>query len=107
MPTDSMRPGTPPWVLHQSALAEIDRREAYEIKLVTALRACIAPLDATQGHRYRWRGRDVLALQSGTKRVRVAPIVGGEGYPLGQPQTAPVRALRALPMAYFHGQVPA
>jgi hypothetical protein len=61
---------------------------------------------ATQGHRYRWRGRDVLALQSGTERVRVAPIVGGDGYPLGQPLTAPVRALRALPMVYFHGQVP-
>ena len=45
MPTDSLRPGTPPWVLHQSALAEIDRRKAYEIKLVTALRACIAPLE--------------------------------------------------------------
>ena len=45
MPTDSLRPGAPPWLLHQSALAEIDRREAYEIKLVTALRACIAPLE--------------------------------------------------------------
>ena len=45
MPTDSLAPGTPPWVLHQSALAEIDRREAYEVKLVAALRACIAPLE--------------------------------------------------------------
>ena len=40
---------------------------------------------ATQGHRYRWRGRDVLALQSGTKRVQVALIMSG----LGQSVYAP------------------
>lgn len=45
MPTDALQPGAPPWLLQQSALAEIDRREAYEIKLVAALRACIAPLE--------------------------------------------------------------
>jgi hypothetical protein len=28
----------------QAALAEIERREGYEVKLVTALRACIAPI---------------------------------------------------------------
>ena len=45
MPTDALQPGAPPWLLQQSALAEIDRREAYEVKLVAALRACIAPID--------------------------------------------------------------
>ena len=45
MPTELLAPGATPWVLLRSALAEIDRREAYEIKLVAALRACIAPLE--------------------------------------------------------------
>ena len=45
MPTEALAPGVALFELVQSALAEIDRREAYEIKLVAALRACIAPLE--------------------------------------------------------------
>ena len=43
MPTDALQPGAPPWLLQQSALAEIDRREAYEVRLRAALQICIAP----------------------------------------------------------------
>ena len=46
MPTESLAPGAPPWVLHQSALAEIDRREGYEARLRAALLICTAPVAA-------------------------------------------------------------
>ena len=41
MPTGELLPGTAlfPWV--QAAMAEIDLREAYEVQLVVALRACV------------------------------------------------------------------
>jgi hypothetical protein len=44
MPTESLSPGVAPWVLHRAALSEIDRREAYEIKMRAALVACTAPI---------------------------------------------------------------
>lgn len=44
MPTDRLLPGASLDALVQAATAEIERRESYEIKLVTALRACIAPI---------------------------------------------------------------
>ena len=43
-PTESLRPGAPPFVLLRAALAEIDRREAWSLELVAALRACTAPV---------------------------------------------------------------
>ena len=43
-PTESLRPGAPPFVLLRAALAEIDRREAWSVELLAALRACTAPL---------------------------------------------------------------
>lgn len=46
MPTESLVPGVEPFVLTRAALAEIDRREGYEIKLRAALLACTAPLEA-------------------------------------------------------------
>lgn len=48
MPTELLAPGATPWVLLRSALAEIDRREAYELKMRAALVACTAPIDPTQ-----------------------------------------------------------
>lgn len=45
MPTEGLAPGVEPFVLTRAALAEIDRREGYEIKLVAALVACTAPLE--------------------------------------------------------------
>lgn len=48
MPTEALAPGATPWVLQRAALAEIDRREAYELKMRAALRACTAPIDAKQ-----------------------------------------------------------
>lgn len=44
MPTDRLLPGAPLDAVVQAATAEIERREGYEIKLRTALLACIAPL---------------------------------------------------------------
>ena len=48
MPTELLAPGATPWVLLRSALAEIDRREAYEIKMRAALVACTAPIEPAQ-----------------------------------------------------------
>ena len=45
-PTESLPPGAPPFVLLRAALAEIDRRQAYELILEAALRACTAPVQA-------------------------------------------------------------
>lgn len=44
MPTESLQPGAHPFVLLRAALAEIDRREAWSVELLAALRACTAPL---------------------------------------------------------------
>ena len=44
MPTDRLLSGASNDAFVQAATAEIERRESYEIKLVTALRACIAPI---------------------------------------------------------------
>lgn len=44
MPTDKLQPGASLDAVVQATTAEIERREGYEIKLVTALRACIAPI---------------------------------------------------------------
>ena len=48
MPTEQLAPGATPWVLLRAALAEIDRREAYEIQMRTALVACTAPIEPAQ-----------------------------------------------------------
>ena len=44
MPTESLASGVEPFILTRAALAEIDRREGYEVKLRAALVACSAPL---------------------------------------------------------------
>ena len=44
MPTEALSPGVPPFILLRAALSEIDRREAYEVLLRTALVACTAPI---------------------------------------------------------------
>ena len=44
MPTEALAPGAPPFVLLRAALAEIDRREAWSLELLAALRACTAPV---------------------------------------------------------------
>jgi hypothetical protein len=43
MPTEALAPGVSLFELVQAALAEIDRREGYEVRLRTALLICIAP----------------------------------------------------------------
>lgn len=45
MPTEALSPGVGPYLLTRAALAEIDRREGYEIKLRAALLACTMPLE--------------------------------------------------------------
>ncbi len=44
MPTELLLPGAHPWVLLRAALAEIDRREGYEVQLRAARVACTTPL---------------------------------------------------------------
>lgn len=44
MPTEQLRPGATVDQFTQAALAEIERREAYEIQLMAALMACATPL---------------------------------------------------------------
>lgn len=45
MPTELLLPGAHPWVLLRAALAEIDRREGYEVQLRAALGVCSAPVN--------------------------------------------------------------
>ena len=58
--------------------------------------------EARQGHAYDYGGREVIALESGAA-VRVAEIEDGW---LGRPYNVCASWLTALPMRYFHGQVP-
>jgi len=44
MPTEAMAPGVLPFDLLRAALAEIDRREGYEVQLLAALENCAKPL---------------------------------------------------------------
>lgn len=44
MPTESLRPPVALDAFAGAAMAEIERREGYEIELVTALEACRAPI---------------------------------------------------------------
>jgi hypothetical protein len=60
--------------------------------------------EARQGHRYSWRGHDVIALSSG-KSVQVALLLPGAHW-IGIKFVAMARHLTPLPMRYFHGQVP-
>lgn len=59
-----------------------------------------------QGHKYAYRGWEVLALQSGDGLVKVAPIDHSQPYPLGHPEFANAGDLVPQPMAYFHGELP-
>ena len=43
MPTEALKPGVKLDTFAKSAMAEIERREGYEGKLVAALRSCITP----------------------------------------------------------------
>lgn len=63
---------------------------------------------ATQGHRYTWRGLNVLAMESGDTRVRVRviqPTPAGFDW-FGPIRRAHVSELVACPMAYFKGETP-
>lgn len=44
MPTDALRPGATLDAFAQAAMAEIERREGYEVRLVAALGVCTKPL---------------------------------------------------------------
>lgn len=44
MPTEQLRPGATVDQFTQAALAEIDRREGYEVRLLAALMACTRPV---------------------------------------------------------------
>jgi hypothetical protein len=57
---------------------------------------------AKQGHRYEYRGVDVLALESG-EVVRVARIDLAAYWPLQEVSIVSAEELKPLPMQYFHG----
>lgn len=59
---------------------------------------------AQQGHRYRYRGQDVLALDSGPV-VWVGELWPGELW-FSRQWLADAVDLQPLPMRYFHGEVP-
>lgn len=44
MPTEALAEDADPFELLRAALAEIDRRDAYEVRLLAALLSCTAPL---------------------------------------------------------------
>jgi hypothetical protein len=44
MPTETLADDADPFELLRAALAEIDRREGYEVRLLAALLICTAPL---------------------------------------------------------------
>jgi hypothetical protein len=61
---------------------------------------------AQQGHLYRWRGVDVIALETGSL-VDVREIDPDAPLWIGRKEEAIADALTPLPMKYFHGQIPA
>lgn len=61
--------------------------------------------EARQGHKYSYRGVNVIALSSGSS-VRVAILSPNSPW-LGVQFVAMARHLTPLPMKYFHGEVPA
>ena len=46
MPTETLADDADPFELLRAALAEIDRREGYEVRLLAALLSCTAPLES-------------------------------------------------------------
>lgn len=44
MPTDALRPGVDPFTFSKTAQAEIEVRQGYEGRLLTALEACRKPI---------------------------------------------------------------
>lgn len=46
MPTEALRPGATVDQFAQAAMAEIERREGYEVQLVVALAICTKPVSA-------------------------------------------------------------
>lgn len=46
MPTETLAEDSDPFVLLRAALAEIDRREGYEVRLLAALVACVKPINS-------------------------------------------------------------
>ncbi|EPD37968.1 MULTISPECIES: hypothetical protein [Delftia] len=47
MPTEALADDADPFELLRAALAEIDRREGYEVRLLAALVACTRPVSRT------------------------------------------------------------
>ena len=59
-----------------------------------------------QGHKYNYKGQDVIAMENGAGWVSVAPIHPAQPYQLGAPFLADTKRMQPVAMAYFHGQVP-
>lgn len=61
--------------------------------------------EARQGHKYLLDGVEVMALSSGP-RPRIAAICRDKLWPLDDAVEVDATELVALPMRYFHNQVP-
>lgn len=61
---------------------------------------------AQQGHAYEFRGRKVLALDVSDRLPTVA-YAPPDALWISEPFHVNAEDLKPLPMAYFHGQVPA
>ena len=59
-----------------------------------------------QGHRYSYKGQDVMAVTDDQELPSVAPIDHSQPYALGLKFFAPADQLIPLPMSYYHGQTP-
>ncbi len=60
----------------------------------------------TQGHRMEFKGREFLVMEPGEFCSRCSEIDRTLPYPLRPAEYLPNVQLKALPMVYFHHQVP-
>jgi hypothetical protein len=61
--------------------------------------------EAKQGHRYKWNGIDVMAMENGPFPV-IHRITERAPWPLSYIGRVDAESLTPQPMAYFHGETP-
>jgi hypothetical protein len=61
--------------------------------------------EAKQGHKYRWNGMEVLAMESGPY-PECQQLTGDYGWPLRALGRIDAEKLQPLPMKYFGNEVP-
>jgi hypothetical protein len=61
--------------------------------------------EAKQGHRYKWNGIDVMAMENGLFPV-IYRITERAPWPLSYIGRVDAESLTPQPMVYFHGETP-